>query len=487
MASSVNEAAMVQLSAWLAEGHEALEAQRYAEAAAAFGQATAALPGEWALHQMTANAWRLAGDVVRERTALRAAFELARPTEIDALYALGTALLESGAPTQARACFEGVVARRPRDAAALSALASARRADGDPEGAWSLVQRALTIAPQMPALVLTAAQVRHALGDHAGARSWLMQAEQIRPGHPLQQTQLAFSLLMGGPCSAGWAAFESRGRPDTPQGARDWHGESLVGESIAVVMEQGLGDLFHFVRYVRRLEARGAARVVVECPPSAVSLLAASGFDVVPRGQLPPTVWSVPLLSLPHRLESNTDTASDLVPYLRLHESGTGGGTRAQSTATPRVGIVWKGNPAFLSTALRDLEMPALHALMDLPGIEWVWLQLGEDPPEPRHDVVVHAPHLSGDWYDTARTLDTLDLLIAVDTATAHLAGAMGIPTIVLLPFTPDWRWGWHGDRCIWYPHVRLARQPSSRDWRGAVRVAHTLVGEIIGFREVGA
>ncbi|GAB1342771.1 tetratricopeptide repeat protein [Gemmatimonas sp.] len=470
---------LTELPTWLADGQRALDEGRYRDAAHAFARASNALPSEWALHQMTANAWRLAGDVVQERAVLRAAFAVAvaRPTDIEGLYALGSALLGCGAPAEARSCFETVVAKRPRDAAALSALASARRADGDPLGAWPLVQRALTLAHKMPAVFLTAAQVRHALGDTAGARTWLAKAEKIRPGHPLQQIQLAFSHLIEGASAPGWAAFEARGLPALPSGARDWHGESLAGQSIAVVMEQGLGDLFHFVRYVRWLEARGPSRVVVECPPSTVSLLVASGFDAVPVGQLPPTDWAVPLLSLPHRLGSDGDTARDLVPYLRTGHGAVAALSRP--SAPPRIGLVYKGNPAFLSTVLRDLNGPEVAAALAIDGVQWVWLQYGE--PAPSADTIpqsLECPQLSGNWLDTASLMSSLDGIVTVDTAVAHLTGAMGLPVWVLVPHAPDWRWGLEGTASAWYPTATLVRQPRPRDWAGALeRLAALLRG----------
>jgi Flp pilus assembly protein TadD len=456
---------LAQLAEWLTAGQEALDSERFRDAATAFAQAARALPTEWSLHQMTANAWRLAGDIVRAREQLQLAFAAARPTEVEGLFALGSALLDSGAPTEARQCFDQVVVQRPRDPAALAALASARRADGDPEGAWPLIPRALTLAHKMPALFLTAAQIRHALGDTTGARQWLAKAEKIRPGHHLQQVQLAFSHLIEGASAPGWAAFEARGLPALPAGARDWHGEPLEGQTIAVVMEQGLGDLFHFVRYVRRLEARGPARVVVECPASTVSLLVASGFDAVPVGQLPPTDWAVPLLSLPHRLGSDADVASELVPYLH---TGTSTFHRPIYDGHPRVGLVYKGNPAFLSTRLRDLQAADLFAVLGIPEIHWVWLQFGEALPVTTPSLA-EAPPLAADWLDTARRLESLDAVVSVDTAVAHLAGAMGVRTFMLTPHAPDWRWGLGSVASAWYPSVTLVRQLAPADWSGAI------------------
>lgn len=475
MSSSADD--LSRLNDWLTAGQLALDEERFRDAATAFGAAAGALPGEWALHQMTANAWRLAGDVVRAREQLQAAFVQARPAEVEGLYALGSALLESGAPTEARACFEAVAAKRPRDPAALAALASAMRADGAPAEAWPLVQRALTLAHKMPALLLTAAQVRHALGDTDGERTWLRKAEKVRPGHHLQQIQLAFSHLLEGANADGWRAFEARGLPVCTTSARDWHGEPLEGKTIAVLAEQGLGDLFHFVRYVRRLERRGASRVVVEAASSTLRLLQMSGFDAVATGTLPATDFAVPLLSLPMRLGSDTDTATDLVPYLRTSEATTTCRPFAPGDVRPRVGVVFKGNPAFLSTALRDLDDTALRALLAVPHVQWVWLQYGEPLPSSHEGAnTVEQPDLSGDWLDTARLLESLDAVVSVDTAVAHLAGAMGLPVFVLVPFAPDWRWGLGHETCAWYPSARLVRQPASRDWAGAIATLATLL-----------
>lgn len=474
----VTDDPLTRLPSWLTDGQQALEAGRYRDAAAAFAQAAAALPTEWPLHQMTANAWTLAGDVVRARDALRVAFEQARPVDVEGLYALGTALLDSGAAAEARLCFETVAAKRPRDPAALSALASATRADGDPQGAWPLAQRALTLAHKMPALLLTAAQVRHALGDTTGARGYLAKAEKLRPRHAGQQMQLAFSHLIEGASAAGWEAFEARGLPTLPAGARDWHGEPLHGQSIAVVMEQGLGDLFHFVRYVRRLEARGAARVVVECPESAVSLLRRSGFDAVPVGALPPTDWAVPILSLPHRLGSAGDVAGDLVPYL---SSADPSGARFPAGVRPRVGLVYKGNPAFRATALRDLPLSAVARLTAATDIDWVWLQYGEPVPAAiaNSQKPFETPKLSGNWLDTAALLSGIDVLLSVDTALAHLGGAMSMPVVLMVPQAPDWRWGLGSLTTPWYPSMRLVRQLEPRDWDSAVDRALQAIRDI--------
>ncbi|AMW04006.1 tetratricopeptide repeat protein [Gemmatimonas phototrophica] len=455
----------------LEAGQTALDAGRFHEASERFEEAWQLHRESFALVQVAANARRLAGDVLAERQLWQRAATTAPPGDAAGLYALGTGLLETGAPQEAQPCFERVVRMLPRDAAALGALASALRANGDPQRGWAMVQKAIGMTTAAPALLLTAAQIRHALGDLSGARQWLAKAERLRPDHALTSVQRAFTHLIAGACQAGWDAFEARGLPQGPEGVPAWHGEPLAGATIAVVMEQGLGDLFHFVRYVRRLEARGAARVIVECPPSALRLLQASGFDAVATGLLPRTDWYVPLLSLPHRLGSDTDVAGDVVPYLHAEMSDGAPAPHADR----RVGLVTHGNPAFLSTVLRDLDASHAARLAEIPGIQWVWLQMGEPiPPALDH---AEQPALGGDWLDTARLLQTLDAVVSVDTAVAHLAGAMQLPVFVLLPYAPDWRWGLRSDRTAWYPSARLVRQPGPRDWAGALDELQRAVG----------
>ncbi|MEQ1693765.1 MAG: hypothetical protein ABMA00_20925, partial [Gemmatimonas sp.] len=297
-----------------------------------------------------------------------------------------------------------------------------------------------------------------------GALRWLDRADAARPNHRATQLQRAYSLLLGGASREGWAAFEHRPLPTPDTGARPWHGEPLDGSSVLVTAEQGVGDQFQFVRFVEHLVARGAGRVLVECHIDCVSLLTASGLDAVARGAPPVTDFHVPMLSLPHRLGLHDDVAGWRVPYLRtLHPPSR----EPRRSEARRLGLVWAGNPSFTGRLTRDLDSSLLQEIVDIPGIEWTSLQLGN-----AGDVSVHglarAP-LTASWLSTADRLASLDGLVTTDTGIAHLAGAMGIPTWVLLQRVPDWRWGLDGETTPWYPSVRLVRQAKSGDWTGVV------------------
>ncbi len=461
----------------LAAGLTALENERHVEAADAFTRVQQVMPQEIGVSIMVANAWRLSGNRVAEREALlftyRASLE---DLDVASVYQLGAALLDAGAPTEARCCFERVVGQRSKDPAALGALASATRAAGDPHAAWPIVQRAMALTSKQPALLLTAAQIRHALGDLVHAHVWLDRAEAIRPGHGPTRLQRAFTSLLDGPSASGWADFEHRGLPTPPTtGAAPWNGEPLVGQTILVTSEQGQGDNFQFIRFVNELVARGATRVLVECHPGSLSLFVASGIDAILKGQAPVTDWYVPMMSLPHRLNIGADVLGARVPYFQTgRERGSPPRTSRQSGR--RLGLVWQGNPAFLATTLRDFDSALIPSLLQIDGIEWVWLQYGTTPPV-QHERLA-TPTLSTSWLETATLMETLDGIVSVDTGLAHLSGALGLPTYVMLPFSPDWRWGLGANRTPWYPSARLIRQAKPHDWQSVVVQLRALLTE---------
>jgi hypothetical protein len=204
------------------------------------------------------------------------------------------------------------------------------------------------------------------------------------------------------------------------------------------------------------------------------------------------------VLSLPHRLGLTTDVGASRVPYIlpevaaraaverevaaRAAVEREARGDEAQRMATVpqrnadtttkvmrrRLGLVWLGNPAFLATTLRDFDVSLLPELLTIPDVEWISLQFGESALV-EYDGLTRPP-LTSSWLDTAQLLATLDGVVTVDTGMAHLAGAMDVPTWVMLPAAPDWRWGLGSDTTPWYPSHRLLRQKTPNDWRSVVR-----------------
>lgn len=291
----------------------------------------------------------------------------------------------------------------------------------------------------------------------------------------------AMTLLVAGHLAEGFAEYEhrfgtrlyagmARQGPGSP-----WRGEPLEGRRILLWPEQGLGDTLQFVRYARLLASRGA-QVIVEAQAPLVRLLAASlPATVVAPGTAVEADFHCPLLSLPHRLGSAATQAPWDGSYLRADADGAVAAAVA-ALPRPRVGLVWAGNPSHLNDANRSLPFEALAPLLAVPGVHFCALQFGaaaaaaatRPPATPWVDL---APLLT-DFADTAGALAGLDLLITVDTSAAHLAGAMGVPAWVLLPFSPDWRWQLEREDTPWYPSLRLLRQRSARDWTPVVRDA---------------
>lgn len=460
---------------WLEDGQQALENGRYADARDAFTRVHKQRPADVSIAIALANVHRLSGDLSQVQRVLLRAHAEGDWSAPSTAFSLGSALLDAGAALEAAACFQRVVKAMPNDAAAAGALAGARRALGEANVAWPLIERAARKAPSDPALLLTAAQVRHDLADFPAALRFLDRADMARPGHRPTRLQRAYTTLIQGASAEGWELFDERSLPVPLTTALDWHGEPLGLGSVLVTAEQGIGDQFQFMRFVPMLRERGAGRIVVECHADAVSLISVNGFEAIARGANIETDWHVPLLSLPHRLQLGPNVSGDRVPYLQApsslaSHSPPASGERFDGRAdrnARRIGLVWAGNPSFPGRVTRDFPSALLPSILAIPGIEWTSLQFGEAgnaaPPELRRE------SLPRDWAGTANLLTQLDGLVTTDTGIAHLAGAIGLPTWVLLQHVPDWRWGVRGESTPWYPTMRLVRQTKWNDWRGVV------------------
>jgi len=303
----------------------------------------------------------------------------------------------------------------------------------------------------------------HRLG---GALKAYDKALEIDPDNGEAQNGRAQTLLLSGNMEAGWAAYESRfNKPDAPSRRRfdvpEWQGEDVNGRTILVYAEQGLGDTLQFIRFCPLLSIKGA-KVVLEIPPQAeglnYSLLNTQSIHI--KGSpLPAFDVHIPLMSLPRYLGNLPTT----LPYITIPTPEQFSGTAF------RVGLVWAGNPDHVNDKNRSIALDTFKPLFDIPAIEWHSLQLGPERDEIAklgfsERISDHATQIK-DLGDTARTMGGLDLIISVDTAAAHLAGALGRPCWVLLPHLPDWRWLLGRDDSPWYPSLKLFRQTQHGDW----------------------
>jgi len=402
-------------------------------------------------HHNLANALRQLGRLVEAEAAARQALAL-RPDHPDALGLLGTVLREQGRLAEAEASLRQAVALRPDHAAGYNNLAIWLAEAGRPHEALALYDLASAVDP-IDALTLF----------HRG-----------------------LLLLLLGRLEQGWADYEARfdtshGKPDQrgfPQPR--WRGEALPGRTILLHAEQGLGDTLQFCRYVPMVAAAGL-RVVLEVQRPLHRLLV--GFPgvttLVCQGDPLPAfdVWC-PLLSLPQLFATSLSTIPAVIRFASVATEKAPIGV-TQKAASPRVGVVWAGNPRHPNDRRRSIPFGELAPLWAVPGIGWVSLQVGPRaadlaaaPPGLIEDL---APALA-DFADTEAALAQLDLVVTVDSAVAHLAGTLGLPCLVLLPTPPDWRWLLRGDTSVWYPSIRLIRQGEDHAWPPVIaRVAEML------------
>jgi hypothetical protein len=244
--------------------------------------------------------------------------------------------------------------------------------------------------------------------------------------------------------------------------------------------EQGLGDMIQFIRFARVAKRMGG-HVVVECPGRMVPLLrSCQGVDEwVAQGDEPPACdVQLPLMSVPAAIRATPEDVSREGAYLAAAPERVERWRAAlRSIAGLKIGVSWQGNPSYSMDRFRSLPLAEFRPLARLPGVTLVSLQQGFGADQVT-DVRALFPVATlegeldrdGAFLDTAAIVTLLDLVVTSDTALAHLAGALGAPTWVVLPYAADWRWGVAGESCPWYPTMRLFRQSRPGDWGGVFR-----------------
>lgn len=287
--------------------------------------------------------------------------------------------------------------------------------------------------------------------------------------------------LRFGDMPQGWLEYESRwqvpefAEPEQHYSEPRWNGTPFIGKTLLIYWEQGFGDTMMFLRYLPRVKALGG-RVLLLAQSQLADLAATCpGADqVIAHGDpIPPFDLQCPLLSLPAVFRTDLASIPADVPYLDVPEHVPNRGWLARELAPSkertRVGLVWSGSPNHKNTARRDVPAKALAPLQTIPGVAWYSFQVGRSGELP-FPGIIPLEELLSNFSDTAYALSAMDLVITVDTSVAHLAGAMGIPTLLLLSSMPDWRWMMGRQDTPWYPSMRLYRQMSPGDWAGVVQ-----------------
>ncbi len=336
-----------------------------------------------------------------------------------------------------------------------------------------------------PATLIGKGLALRAMGRLDEALAVYASAIAAAPDNAEAHFNYAEALLVSGDFERGWSEYEWRWRRrharPRPLGT-PWAGDALAGRTILLHAEQGYGDTLQFVRYAPMVAALGG-KVVLEVPPPLLRLMqSVPGVDqlVVRGGTLPPYDVHCPLLSLPHLFKTSLGTIPAATPYLHPDPTAV---TAWRAVLPPdgqlRVGLVWAGSPhrteagVALIDARRSVPLSCFAPLGGVAGIHFISLQTGAPAEALRHPppglTVTACLSDSMDFADTAALIATLDLVISVDTAVAHLAGALHCPVWVLSRLGGCWRWLETRDDSPWYPSLRLYRQTHATDWTAVI------------------
>ncbi len=451
---------------------------RHDDALAAFHRALELRPGHAGAHNNLAMALSAMGRADEAVAHFRAAID-AQPRFVAAHFNLGNTLDAIGRHAEAAAAFEAALALHPPFPLALFGLANALCAQDRHRDALPSYERAVGLDPAFGLAWLNLGTAHHALGAHEMALRAFDQALRVAPDLKLAQLHRAVTLLTLRDFARGLPAYEARHETPgaTPLGGLPrWHGEPIPARTLLIRAEQGFGDTLQFVRFVPLARAR-CAHVVLEVQPELVALLAPAAarwrVSLVAQGDARPPAADVActLLSLPFALGLN---ARDIPPDTRYIGAPDAARRRFRGSlgghAKRKFGIVWSGRRQARDN--RSMPLAALDPLLALADIDWIVLQPSiDDADRARLDAHPRLHHLDGrltDFAETAALIERLDGVVAVDTAVAHLAGALGKPLWLMLPFAADWRW-FTGPESPWYPQARLVRQPAPGQWDAVV------------------
>jgi hypothetical protein len=447
------------IEAYNNQGNVLMDLRRYEEALVSFNQALALDPNNAHAYN---NRGRVLLEVLERHEDAVSDFKKAisiKPDYAEAYYNLGNALKEMRQFEVARTAFDKAIALNP----------------GFAEAYYS---RAVLLSEQQ---------------NFEEALSGFNQVISLQPDHARAHYNIGILNLLLGNLAKGWPEYEWRWKTEPlKKHVRQfkqalWLGEqSPAGKTILVHTEQGMGDVIQFSRYIPMLTAMGA-KIVLAAPPVLASLmqtLPAPVKVVIKWDEIPEFDMHCPMLSLPLAFKTTLDTIPTQVPYLEADlQKVAKWNERLGAKRRLRVGLVWSGSVTHVNDRNRSIPLRTLTPLLGL-DVEYYSLQK-----EVRHDdqldmtqfpqLQSHADELH-DFSDTAALIATLDLVIAVDTSIAHLAGALGKPVWILLPQVPDFRWLLARNDSPWYPTARLFRQQSVGGWSGVVEsLMETLVNDL--------
>jgi Flp pilus assembly protein TadD len=435
-----------------------------------------------------------AGDLARAESGLRLAISLA-PDFAEAHANLGYVLDRRGDAAAAESHYRRSLRLAPGIAGTHQNLGTLLAAQKSLAAAEAAYRQALAIDPGLVAAWSNLGALLASQWRDAEAEQCYRDALALDPDHARTRFNLGFLQLRQGRFAEGWTNREAREWYAVLAARIDcapWRGEPLAGKALLIGFEAGHGDMIQFCRYVELVKARGAARVGLVCQPALKDLFAGlAGLDraISLAEEVDGAEWDywTPMLSLPHHFGTRLDTIPARLPYLAAAPERIARWRALLPTARPRIGLVWKGNPRFENDRDRSLSALAEFApLGTVAGAQFVSLQKGAGEDEavdpPAGLPLIDIGSRLADFADTAAVVAQLDLVVSVDTAVAHLAGALGKPCWVLLPhYMTDWRWLADRTDSPWYPGtMKLFRQPPGGDWTPVIAAVRAALADFV-------
>ncbi|MDB5810993.1 MAG: glycosyltransferase [Betaproteobacteria bacterium] len=413
------------------------------------------------------------------------------PAHAEALHLLGLISLQTGRHAYAVELIETANELSPGNAVILSNLGEAYNKTSRPDDARRCCEEAVKLKPNFPAAHNNLGNALQRLEQLDAADKSFRAAVSLDPSSPLSRVNLGLLCLLRGDYATGLELYESRlertalhAGGDTRQmldqlaGIPSWRGAPMQGKRLLLWTEQGLGDTLMMLRYLPQIRSLGVGRLTVCCEPALVRLVQtckevdevivdAYSCDWRERIDL-----QCPTMSLPLALGTRLDTIPGRTPYLKIPgEQRRRWSARVAALASPRIGLVWAGGKKTQADPRRSVSIASFEPLLEMRGISLISLQKDRDASPPQ----MPAPPGLIDWIDectdlleTAALIEQLDLVISVDTAVAHLAGALDKPVWLLNRTGSEWRWMLGRDDSPWYPTMRIFNQ-RQRDWESVV------------------
>jgi Tfp pilus assembly protein PilF len=420
------------------------------------------------------------GNLEKAEDLARRAVELS-PQSASFVNTLGVVLKKRKRFADAMSCFQRAVELEPKFAPVYTNIGLILAMEGDYERAEQAHRRSLANDPNYVTAMHNLANLLQDAGKLDEALIYFRQALERKPGDAEIHTHRALCMLMQGDFSRGWDEYEWRMQMKSQLAKHSlksplWDGRGFESQTLLVYHEQGFGDVVQTARYLPMVKARGG-RVVVACaPPIGKVMETVEGVDqvVTSDAAIPPHHFKVPVMALPRIFRQDIANIPAQIPYIKAPPVMLMG-----PEGTKRVGIVWAGSTTHDNDHRRSMPAPQLKPLLETPGVTFYSLQFGERFAELEQaglaDKVTRiTDEQMSDFHQTAGYIEQLDLLITVDTAVAHVAGALGKPVWTLLAFANDFRWLKGRSDTPWYPSMKLYRQSRPMEWGDVIKALCT-------------